>query len=102
MIGARPACCSADFDAAAFRVTGAIPPHADRPFRVGLALTMPGVRVAPIEPYLRREWRMALTESDCSFGQFGGLDLPPTTDPASRRSASGLGNTPTQQEVTSV
>ncbi len=39
---------------------------------------------------------------DCSFGQFGGLDLPPTTDPASRRSASGLGNLPTQQEVTSV
>jgi len=47
---AGPACCSADFDAAAFRVAGAIPPYADRPYRVGLALTMPGVRVAPIEP----------------------------------------------------
>jgi hypothetical protein len=25
------------------------------------------------ETYLRREWRMGLTESDCSLGQFGGL-----------------------------
>jgi hypothetical protein len=32
-----------------------------------------------IEPYLRREWQMALTESDCSLGQLGGLGLPPTT-----------------------
>src|SRR5712692_6528615 len=28
------------------------------------------------EPYLRREWRMALTESDCSFGQSVAWTLP--------------------------
>jgi hypothetical protein len=29
---------------------------------------------------MRREWRMTITESDCSFGPFGGLGLPPTAD----------------------